>query len=682
MAGPSYLLLNDIVREIQAYKRAHGGEARVAISMTGGGARAAYEAGVAEALLQALRQANIRPAILTGTSGGAIAATGLFADLLYTPFPPPPTQIYVGQQSLFWREICDGNNGASRIGGDRAWIIKWITNEERLTALDNFDRSVDALSRAVDGLKAAVTALGQDFFVIPQATTTFSTGLRNRAPALSSAVARINADVSTMNTHARAVFAAWQQVDFLHPMRTLAAIQALDDALSKFVDAYSQAILDLTTGVPSDELSVVVDGLTRLVIDTTTFVTTLQGLLVSAQGDVTALIQADLTLGSRLVALVEAASDLITFISGLRSQFLNVAIVKNTRGEDVLTDHVLPNSRLRQLLRDFLRRTYLSSRPPPPPGTNIQRAIIDDWLARWAQGENVPELFLTASNITSSRLTVFAIASPSRVTSLAAHGWWSVDLTSTVPLGENILWPAPGAENQFVGDATITSAAYPIAFPPVKWNLHLGAATGPGMLVQQAFLDGGLLDNSPLDIAIVAGATHVFSIELSPLVDFLFTPIDLAEYDAFSVLFSSFITAMDGNMRDRIAAVVARNSSQGSRDPEVQIYRLAPLIPAGGSPVGVFSPAVMNFDGVFDANHQLKMSLYDWFMQGYTDAKGLDATSFPIDLLVLDYKTGIAPSPRGYVGTAKPGGDVGNTHVPLNKFWRASTQATPTALPH
>jgi hypothetical protein len=384
-----------------------------------------------------------------------------------------------------------------------------------------------------------------------------------------------------------------------------------------------------------------------------------------------------------MLELVNASVALISFLRDLKTRFLSVAIVKNSKGEDVLANHLLPNSLLRELIHEFLRTTYISSRPPPPAGTDVQRAILDDWLAREAQGEPVPELFLAASNITSSRLTAFAIASQGTITALARHGVWTVDMMSRVPITESILWPKPNVENQSIADATVTSAAYPLAFPPVKWNLRIGRGGGQLMDVRQTFIDGGLLDNSPLDLAIVAGATHVLSIELGPLINFLFAPIDNAEYDAPAVLFQSFTTAMDGNMHDRIAAVIADNTGHGTRDPLVQIYRLAPLTPAAvsSSVVGTFSPGVVNFDGVFDDNHQLKMSLYDWFIQGYTDAKGLDATSFAADLIVIDYEVGKLPSPRAYVGTARPGGQAGNTTVSTNKFWRASSQAWPTQLP-
>ena len=60
----------------------------------------------------------------------------------------------------------------------------------------------------------------------------------------------------------------------------------------------------------------------------------------------------------------------------------------------------------------------------------------------------------------------------------------------------------------------MTSTAVPSAFPAQEIRLY-----GPGQsrTVCHRFVDGGVLNNSPIHLSIDAGATHIISLELDPL---------------------------------------------------------------------------------------------------------------------------------------------------------------------
>jgi hypothetical protein len=105
----------------------------------------------------------------------------------------------------------------------------------------------------------------------------------------------------------------------------------------------------------------------------------------------------------------------------------------------------------------------------------------------------------------------------------------------------------------------------------------------------------------------------------------------------------------------------------------VELFRIAPLKPNVDRDGRSVSIGVVDFDGLYDENHKLLMSMYDWFIQGYIDAKGLTAADWTSDSIVLDYLDSIASSTRGYVkDSAKPSG---------NKFWRATERSLPSEPP-
>ena len=74
-----YLTLDQVLLDIHKAREPR----RVALSITGGGARGAYEAGAVEALLQAFHAWDVYPDVIAGTSVGALIGTGLMIDLLF-----------------------------------------------------------------------------------------------------------------------------------------------------------------------------------------------------------------------------------------------------------------------------------------------------------------------------------------------------------------------------------------------------------------------------------------------------------------------------------------------------------------------------------------------------------------------------------------------------------------------
>jgi predicted acylesterase/phospholipase RssA len=213
--------------------------------------------------------------------------------------------------------------------------------------------------------------------------------------------------------------------------------------------------------------------------------------------------------------------------------------------------------------------------------------------------------------------------------------------------------------------ATMTSASFPIAFEPMSWRIQR-EINSTLQEFRHKFLDGGITNNSPVDVAAYAGATHLISLELSPLLsDIVLT--DNRGYNVFNIYTGLFDTAAYNHLVRNISILASENKDRPNRN-KMQIYRLAPLLPREDANGNKISPTTLDFDGVYDSTSTLRRSIYDWFMQGYLDAKGPSALS---SLVFKDYTD--ASLDRGYMKNA----DLSFK----NKFWRASIQAYPDTPP-
>ena len=142
----------------------------------------------------------------------------------------------------------------------------------------------------------------------------------------------------------------------------------------------------------------------------------------------------------------------------------------------------------------------------------LSRRIVEAWY----KDDRAPELILTATDISLGRECLFTLVRPRTYRRLAQSEWVAVQFDSgdeasrpyrreagsLFALGENFLQSIAG------------STAVPGAFPAQQIGLY-----GPGGRheVRHVFVDGGVLNNSPVHIAIDAGATHMISLEVEPL---------------------------------------------------------------------------------------------------------------------------------------------------------------------
>jgi hypothetical protein len=128
-----------------------------------------------------------------------------------------------------------------------------------------------------------------------------------------------------------------------------------------------------------------------------------------------------------------------------------------------------------------------------------------------------PELIVTATDITVGRECLFTLVRPETYRGLVEQGWMVVQLDSEDDSQTRAYREVPGAVftlGHNLLHCIVASTAVPSAFPAQEIRLY---GTGERKTVCHSFVDGGVLNNSPIHLSIDAGATHILSLELDPL---------------------------------------------------------------------------------------------------------------------------------------------------------------------
>jgi len=143
----------------------------------------------------------------------------------------------------------------------------------------------------------------------------------------------------------------------------------------------------------------------------------------------------------------------------------------------------------------------------------LSRQIVEEWYSR---PDELPELIITATNITLGRECLFTLVRPETYRRLVDRGWLAVQIDSQSDAAKEYR-DIPGALftlPQNLLQTVVASTAVPSAFP--TQGIRLYQANGRKEVTHR-FVDGGVLNNSPLHLAIDSGATHIVSLELDPL---------------------------------------------------------------------------------------------------------------------------------------------------------------------
>lgn len=615
-----YCGISQIVADIAAARQA-GKPVKVAFTFTGGGARGAWEGGVAEALLSA----GLVPDLIVGTSAGALVSFALFVDLALPAgnLPAP----FRGRQSTMWRQLGVGNNGAAQVV-DNPWLVELASG------------------------KTLGDTLGTTLTIASEVATAIATVKQSM---LRAAVA-IAGDVQAI-----------EQVVAVNLAATITTLQAALQALRNPADIAADIALLIQI---RDTLNADIAAVQTVAINLAKAVHT-----------------ADLTVKSALVDAGALVGDVARDLAGLQLKLqplaaqlaalekLAMLVARAVQGRVELRESLLEFTELANTLQRYLDSALGISKT-----TGVRP---DPLVTRWQKNATMPELLLTTTDLSATRLMLFGLAREPTVRKLIAADMWYADLAHGATQGPksppgrphpayfNIVPAPPNLDTDLVR-AAITSSSIPVAFPPQRWTLQ--REFGPNGVPPSTqkfthlFVDGGVVDNSPVDVAATAGATHIVSIELTPLYDPVISdakarqppPPSFSLVTMPGTLLNSFMVGAHNNAVGRLVA----DNVERADNAKLQLYRLAPIVPSSAS------IDTLDFDGHYNARG-LTMNLYDWFMQGFLDAHDWGSIDDPNHAsilnhpLVIDYN---APANHGFKHTAKFMG---------NLFWRASLQAAP-----
>lgn len=690
-----FLTLDDLIQNIISDSSANKD---VAISVTGGGARGPYEAGVIEAIFKRFRENKPPlplPRIVTGTSAGSICATCAFVDLLY-PKAAPTGQggdIFHTRQAKVWRDtVSAGNDGAKLLFKDRAWVVEYATGKKALPGISQFFDAVHNLDAAWKDLNQDITGLATAGKNLLDAFTTMdATALTAKIKVVS---ATIGSDQASIKQRYDALVATLKDFD-LNPFdgdTPVGDAEAIINAAWELLSALGSFLADLASGAYQigtgavDSLFSYLDNLGKKFGDFAVQ-------LGKIAGDSARIIGNAAIVGVLIAALVAIITAVIAhageIIVGVLVYFGGRQLLEGTGliQESKPFDHILPNDGIMRVLSDFINQAALDYSPQRLSGGKKGQLLLP--RARWLELEsdkNRPEIFLTGTDLNASRHMVFAYAEKKKIAGIAADNVWIYDMAAQLDVKEHRIEvtgiapdqmpvdeqtkkerdlteeeqarlreildngylqqnahflstsskyfrPENSAEEELV-KATMTSSSIPAVFEPQKWKIMRRSPDDlntPQTLIKHSFVDGGVIDNSPLDLAMYSEAKHVISIELSPLLSYNNAPDDEKNYNIVSILAATLGAFMDGTLQRSLSYLGRANETRKDGE-KVNIYRIAPLMPEsvklGSSGETKISPGTISFDGVYDENHNLVMSLYDWFMQGYIDAMGYSEALF------------------------------------------------------
>lgn len=287
-----------------------------------------------------------------------------------------------------------------------------------------------------------------------------------------------------------------------------------------------------------------------------------------------------------------------------------------------------------RLLANTGRDGDLRRRPRVSRGQAIDQAgvLSRDLVAGWYRRcEELPEFILTGTDLTAARGCLFTLVRPETYALLLRREWMAVQFEPGPRHAEgyraerDALFALPESFLQCV----VASTAVPGAFP----TQCIGIFHPDAREVERHHLvDGGVLNNSPIHIAIDAGATHVISLETQPLSKHGRARTGdrrRTSYGLLEAALSTFSTVLERATDEDIRRTASWNRfliskprtvgpgrNRGGRGALerriVMLYRIAPRERLVGT---------VEFDGRFERGKRI-LTLRDLLRHGILDMKG------------------------------------------------------------
>jgi predicted acylesterase/phospholipase RssA len=251
--------------------------------------------------------------------------------------------------------------------------------------------------------------------------------------------------------------------------------------------------------------------------------------------------------------------------------------------------------------------------------------IVAAWWA--AQRDRRPNYIVTATDLSKGDANLFTLVEPEVFARLAIRGWQVMQLADSA--SRLATYGGPYESGGWVKSADFVtcvaaSTSIPGVFPAQRITLQ--GIVG-NEVVDHDFVDGGVLNNSPIHIALDAGATHIISLELEPL----------RQQGAFRYIAEGELPSLGRNLVETFETLLAHATAEGIHSASAWNRE---LLARGGTharekrlvPIFRMAPRrrelnLMDFDGHYEsAFSRPKPSLVEWLAQGATDAR--DAALF------------------------------------------------------
>lgn len=132
-------------------------------------------------------------------------------------------------------------------------------------------------------------------------------------------------------------------------------------------------------------------------------------------------------------------------------------------------------------------------------------------------GVQRPNFIVTTTDLSGTGDNLFTLVEPEVYARLADRGWQVMQVSPVAgPMGTyaSLSGRCGWVKARDLVTCIVASTSIPGVFPSQRITLY---STSGNEVVEHDFVDGGVLNNSPIHIAIDAGATHVISFELDPL---------------------------------------------------------------------------------------------------------------------------------------------------------------------
>ncbi len=261
----------------------------------------------------------------------------------------------------------------------------------------------------------------------------------------------------------------------------------------------------------------------------------------------------------------------------------------------------------------------------------VAQRVVKEWYD--APTATRPEFVLTATDQSIRWECLFSLVSAATYLKLVGEGWQVAQIglagardriSYRPPDGSPEMERCAGVSDSLLFRCVVASTSIPGVFCSQRIPL---VRVRDGQTIKHAFVDGGVLNNAPIHVAIDAGATHILSIELDPLLETRPLGVDTDAKTSEPRMIGNLIKTFEALLNMATSEDIARASSwnrwlyphdgdqvkaSGTEKKVAHIYRVAPE---------KRDVDTIEFDGhyprPFDGPDP---GLVDWMERGHSDA--------------------------------------------------------------